>query len=334
MVSMRDVAHAAGVSVKTVSRVYTGDAHVSPDTRERVERAIHELGYVANGLASTFRTGRSPVIGIAVPDISDPFFAALVQGVDAVAAENRLITVVASIADEELERERVEALLSRRLQGFVLAPTSHDHAYLTPWAHELPIVFVDRQPIHLAVDWIESDDEHGAYTAVSHLIALGHRTVAFLGDNAGVSTTNARFEGYRRALEEAGIAPDSTLEELVETSTAAVEAATTRLLQLSHPPTAIFSSNSRSTMALVPMLKHHPVAVVSFGDFPLADALQPAISAMAQNPRRIGMLAAQRVLDRIEDPERDFPRRLEVPTTLIVRESSTGVPSGVEGDPN
>ncbi|MFW2513333.1 LacI family DNA-binding transcriptional regulator [Demequina sp. SO4-13] len=323
MVSMRDVARAAQVSVKTVSRVYTGDPHVAPKTRERVERAIQDLGYVANGLASTFRKGRSPVIGIAVPDISDPFFASLVQGVDSVAADNSLITVVASVADEEFERERVEALLSRRLQGFVLAPTSHDHSYLEAWTAELPIVFVDRHPVHLSADWIESDDDRGAHEAVRHLIELGHRRVAFLGDDMGVSTTTSRLDGYRRALRDAGLALDPSLELFVEASPPAVTPAVSRLLALPKPPTAIFSSNSRSTMALVRVLRDQPMAIVSFGDFPLADALRPTISAMEQNPRRIGMLAAQRLLDRIEDPERDFPRRLEVPTRLIVRESST-----------
>lgn len=325
MVSMRDVATAAGVSIKTVSRVHTGDPHVRPETRERVERAIAELGYVPNGLASTFRKGRSPVIGIAVPDISDPFFASLVQGLDAVAAKNSLITVVASIADEELERERVEALLSRRLQGFVLAPTSHDQAYLAPWAAQLPIVFVDRRPVHLGVDWIESDDEPGALKAVNHLVELGHRSIAFLSDKVVVSTTSARLEGYRSALRGAGIEPSNALELFVESEPTSVRDALLALRSLPEPPTALFVSNPRSTMALAPVLRDVPLAIVSFGDFPLADALQPAISAMSQNPRRIGELAAERLLDRIENPDGQFQRRVEVPTTLIVRESSSWV---------
>jgi LacI family transcriptional regulator len=323
MVSMHDVASAAGVSIKTVSRVHTGDPQVAPETRERVERAIAELGYVPNGLASTFRKGRSPVIGIAVPDLSDPFFAALVQGLDAVAAKNSLITVVASIADEDLERERVEALLSRRLQGFVLAPTSHDQAYLAPWTAQLPIVFVDRQPVHLTVDWIESDDEPGARKAVNHLIELGHRSIAFLSDNIVVSTTSARLEGYRSALRGAGLVADENLEVYVDSNPAEVHSALVALRALPEAPTAIFVSNPRSTMALVPLLRDLPLAIVSFGDFPLAEALHPAISAMSQNPRRIGELAAERLLDRIENPDGDFQRRVEVPTTLIVRESSS-----------
>lgn len=333
MVSMRDVARAAGVSIKTVSRVHTGDPQVAPQTRERVERAISDLGYVANGLAATFRQGRSPVIGIAVPDISDPYFSALVQGIEAVAAENQLFTVVASIADQELERERVEALLSRRLQGFVLAPTSPDQAYLAPWTKQLPIVFVDRQPVHITADWIESDDKHGAHTAVSHLIGLGHRNVTFLSDTIMASTTYARLEGYRSSLRDAGIEPDQGLEVFVESTPAAVRAALHSLLALPQPPTAIFAANPRSTMALAPALREVPVAVVSFGDFPLADALYPAISAMSQNPRRVGELAAQRLLDRIADPDGDFPRRVEVATTLIIRESSLWASQGVGQQP-
>lgn len=328
MVSMRDVARAADVSVKTVSRVHTGDPHVAPETRERVELAISQLGYVENGLAATFRKGRLPVIGIAVPDLRDPYFAALVQGLDAVAADNRLITVVATIPDEEFEKERVEALLSRRLQGFVLAPSSEDQAYLLPWSAQLPIVFVDRQPVHLDVDWIESDDEPGARRAVGHLLDLGHQRVAFMTDSAVVSTTRARLAGYRAALRSAGQEPDPALEASFESSSAAARSALAQLLALPQPPTAIFSSNPRTTMALAPALRGLPLAVVSFGDFPLADALHPAISAMTQNPRRIGELAAQRVLDRIQNPGGQIPRRVEVPTELIVRESSSALSLG------
>jgi len=326
MVSMRDVARSAQVSIKTVSRVHTGDPHVAPETRERVERAIRELGYLPNGLATTFREGKSPVIGVAVPDISDPYFAAVVQGLDAVAADNQLITVVASIADDELERHRVEALLSRRLQGFVLAPTSHDQSYLEPWSAQLPIVFVDRPPVHLNADWVESDDAPGAQMGVNHLLELGHRSIMFLGDTMGVSTVFARLEGYRSALGAAGISPDPALEVFVDTEPRAVAAALTQLLTLPHPPTAVFCSSARAAMALAPALRTHRLAVVSFGDFPLADALYPAITALSQNPRRIGELAAQRLLDRIADPDREYEQRVEVKTTLIVRESSTPAP--------
>jgi LacI family transcriptional regulator len=327
MVSMRDVARAAEVSIKTVSRVHTGDPHVSPETRERVEGVIRDLGYVPNGLATMFREGKSPVIGIVVPDISDPYFAALVQGLDAVAADNDLITVVASIAGEKQERERVEALLSRRLQGLVIAPTSHDQAYLSPWFTQLPIVFVDRQPEHLTADWIESDDQPGAHAAVNHLIGLGHQSIAFISEDLEVSTVRARLSGYREALNDAGIAHRPELEVLVESDRHAVAAVIDALLAFPHPPTALFAANARSAMALVPLLRSNRFAVVSFGDFPLADAVQPTISALTQNPRRVGELAAQRLLDRIAQPDADLPRRVEVKTTLIERESSSRAPS-------
>lgn len=327
MVSMRDVAAAAGVSVKTVSRVHNGDPQVTPETRERVERAIRELGYLPNSLATTFREGRSPVIGVAVPDIGDPYFAALVRGLDRIAAEHRLLTVVASISEAEHESARVEILLSRRLQGLVLAPVSHDQSYLRRWAAQVPIVVVDREPERLTADWVVSDDLEGGRTAVAHLASLGHRRVAFVGDSAGLSTTRARLGGYRAALLEAGIPHDHALELLHGAGPDAARAAVAAVLDGPAPPTAIFSSNARSTMALAPLLRERSLAVVSFGDFPLADALCPSITALDQHPDAVGELAARRLLDRIARPGRRLRRRLEVPTTLTVRESSSP-PSG------
>lgn len=315
MVSMRDVARAAGVSVKTVSRVHNGDPNVAPETRERVEQALATLGYLPNALATTFREGRSPVVGAAVPDVSDPYFASLVRGLDTVAARNGLVTVVASIADAETERERVAALLSTRLRGLVIAPASEEQSYLKPWSGQVPIVFVDRPPIKLTADWIGSDDRAGAIRAVAHLAGLGHTEIAFVGDTLGLSTTAARWDGYVAATAELGLTTQPAIALREATARADLEAA----LDARPATTAVFCSNARLSMLIAPALSSRGLDVVSFGDFPLAGSLTPPVTALDQHPEEIGRLAGERLLERIAHPRRRLSRRVEVPTTLVER---------------
>jgi len=320
---MQDVAAEAGVSIKTVSRVYNNDPHVAPETRERVEAAIGRLGYLPNSLATTFRDGRSPVIGVAVPDVGDPFFAAIVRQVDRTAAQHHMLTFVAGIGDDAAqERARVEALLSRRLSGLIMAPASDDQSYLTPWAAQTPVVFVDRRPSGLAVDSFTTDDVEGAREGTAHLLAHGHRAVGFLGDTTALPTTADRLVGYRRALEDAGLPWRPELVVMDATTTrAGTEAAMSALTAVPDPPTALLSSNARSTIALAPLLRGLDLAVVSFGDFPMSDILDPPVTVLDQDPRRLAELAVTRLLDRIAHPDRRFRRRQALPATLVERES-------------
>jgi len=333
VVRMQDVATAAGVSVKTVSRVHTNDPHVAPETRVRVEAAIERLGYLPNTLATTFRDGRSPVIGVVVPDIEDPFFAAIVRQVDRTAARHGMLTIVAGTGeDPQEEQSRVTALLGRRLSGLVLAPVSDDQSYLQPWLASTPTVFVDRRPSRVSADSFTSDDEGAAHEGATHLIGHGHTAVAFLGDTLELPTTALRLAGYRRALSDASLAWRPELVAMDGATRAGAAAAVTRLLSLPDPPTALLSSNARCTIALAPLLPGLRMAMVSFGEFPLSDALTPTVSVLDQNPSRLGELATVRVLDRLEHPGRRFRRRQSLPATLIERESCRlPAPPGVQG---
>ncbi|WP_244632651.1 LacI family DNA-binding transcriptional regulator [Microbacterium sp. Se63.02b] len=136
---MRDVAAHAGVSTKTVSRVFNDDPHVLPHTRALVEQAMRELNYVPNVLATTFRAGRTSVIGVAVPDIVDPFFASIARAIEDVARERGLSTLVTSLGDEpDDERAAIESMLGRQLSGLVVAPVGVDHSWLDRWREHTP----------------------------------------------------------------------------------------------------------------------------------------------------------------------------------------------------
>src|SRR3954452_12691222 len=144
---MRQVAAVAGVSAKTVSRVLRNDRYVSEEVRLRVERAVAELQYVPNTLARTFRSGSDNAIGVAVPDISDPFFAALTHGVETVARARWSAVIVTSLGDDDAgELPGLEALLGRRLAGLIATPISQDQSYLGPWLARTPVGFGDEPP--------------------------------------------------------------------------------------------------------------------------------------------------------------------------------------------
>lgn len=323
MATMREVAALAGVSAKTVSRVFNDDPHVLPATREIVEKAMRELNYVPNALATTFRAGRSGAIGVAVPDLVDPFFAAIARAIDEVAAGHGMSTLVTSLGtDPDAEREIVERLLGRQLTGMVITPISTDQHWLKRWQHHTPIVFVDRASTHLVADSFTYDDVGGSVAAVSHLIDKGHRRIAYIGHDPVLVTEVDRREGYQRALEEHGIPydPDLVVEHVDQRDSAA--AAVARLRALPAPPTAVFTSNARTSMPVTAALRETRLAMVGFGDFPMADMLTPSLTVMDQNPARIGRLAARRIFDRLESTTTDFPLHTMLDVPLIERESS------------
>ncbi|CAL9654546.1 LacI family DNA-binding transcriptional regulator [Streptomyces sp. enrichment culture] len=320
MTTMRDVAARAGVSAKTVSRVFNDDVHVLPETRIRVEAALRELNYVPNSVPTTFRKGRAPVVGVVVPDLLDPFFAAVAESVNQVAIENGMSTVVTSVGDNvQREREIVDRLLGQSLSGLVIAPVSTDNSYLKRWCDRLPIVFVDRGPTGVRADSFLEDDEGGTRLAVEYLIDHGHTRIAFIGDYPDVPTSRNRLLGYRGTLSDRGLPEREgyvVFGALDRDSSADIVAG---LAALDEPPTAVVSSNARSSMALVPALRDQRFAVVGFGDFPMADMITPAMTVIDQDPTLLGEHAARRVFDRLAHPKRRFRRRTVLPVRLVER---------------
>jgi len=321
MVTMRDVAQRAGVSAKTVSRVINNDRYVSDDVRERVERAIDELRYVPNMLAVSFRTGRDAAIGVAVPGVADPFFASIIDAVEREASKRDVAVIVTSVGWEPShERRSLEAVLKRQVAGMIICPVGRDMSYLRPWQERTPLVFVDREPGRLTADAVVQDDLGGGFDATRHLISHGHRSIAFFGDDT--FTGMLRLKGWQQALDEAGLPHDHIFigEHDVPTLTAALQ----RVLTAPDPPSAVFSSNARFTIALVSALqglRRRDIALVGFGDFPTAASLKPAITVIHQDGDAMGRFAANRLFARWDQPRRRMRRRTVLPVSLVTRTS-------------
>ena len=325
MTTMRDVARVAGVSAKTVSRVFNEDPHVTEETRERVRWAMQKLNYVPNLLARSFRAGADPAVGLAVPDIGDPFFAEITSSIEIDLVGRGMAVVVSSLGQAaERERSALEALLRRQISGLIVACASADQAYLAPWQDRTPMVFVDRPPKGLSGVYVIEDDLAGAREAVTHLANHGHRRVAFLGISTPITTVLRRLKGYRSAAAELGLDDRPDLVCMPSGSADECAAELVKLLEAPDAPTAVFSATTLCTMSLVRALQRAgrtDIAVVGFGDFPMAEALTPPITVLDQDPARLGRIAVERLVECIGNPQAKVRRRTVLPVHLIPRGS-------------
>jgi LacI family transcriptional regulator len=320
-----DVAALAGVSIKTVSRVVTGAGAVSEQTRTKVLEAVAALHYLPSAAARSLKTGVGDAIGVVVDSIADPFFAALTAAIEDHALAQGLSVVIGSTGrDPHRARGQVERLAQQRVRGIVLAPAGGEASYLPGVIRHHPVVCIDRRPELAGLDLVRVADRAAARRGVAHLVAHGHRRIAFLGDTTEVSTIALRRQGYRDALRAAGVDPDPAF--VVDgTGEAATAAAATESLLAGRrgAVTAIFASNPRAAVGVVGALHtlgRTDVAVVSFGDFPLAAALSPSITVIDQDPFHVGRAAADRLLARL-DGDDGPPADVRIPTPLIVRGS-------------
>ena len=332
--TMRDVAALAGVSLKTVSRVVNRESGVSGDLVSKVERAADELDYRHDLTASNLRRSdrKTATIGLIFEDVSNPYFSSVHRGIEEVAREHGTAVFAASV-DENPEREKdlVVAFTQRRVDAIIMTPTVREQAYLN---HErrggLVIVFVDREPRGFEADCVVTDNEAGSAIATGHLLGRGHRRVAFVGDYENITTASQRHAGYAKAMSSSG-APDAS--DLVRRDVHTLDSATEAVLALLDspmPPTAIFAAQNLITMGAVRALQlrglQHSVALVGFDDFSMADALEPGITVVAQDPREIGRRAAQLAFARIEAPELPTDTHV-VPSVLVIRGSGE-IPPG------
>lgn len=313
-----DVARVAGVSIKTVSRVVNQSPGVSAKTRKRVLDAVRDLGYVVNAAARSLVTGSSTTIGVIVDSIADPFFASLVSVVEVDALGAGFSTQVASTwRDPRRERAQVLRMTRENVRGLLLAPTVGDHDYLGAALGGIPAVLVDRGWPGSGLDTVAVDDRADSRAAIEQLLAYGHRRIAFLGDCSELPTTVNRRAGYHDAMRAAG-AP-----ELVRSSVQRSESTVAELLAFSEPPTAIFSSNARTTVGVVRALHRAgrtDVALISFGDFELSDTLRPGVTVVDHDPARIAAAAVERLLVRIRGAPPP-PAEILLPTELVRRGS-------------
>lgn len=324
--TIRDVAEMAEVGLATVSRVINGSGPVRKSTAERVRSAIATLGFTRDEAARTLRPGQtSRTLGLKVGDLTNPFWAHLVKG-SIMSARKRGYAVLVGSADEDpqAEEQQVDDLLSRRVGGLIIAPDSRERSFLleSSGTPRVPVVFVDRPARDVTADTVVFDNELGGYLSARHLIEHGHRRIGIVVAPS-YYTTGRRLRGYRRALREAGIeVEESLVKRLRVGSVEDSAAATTQLLAMPDPPTAIFSTTNFLTEGVLAALgaRHDRVALVGFDDFHLASLLPTPVTVVAADVTQLGAVATELLIRRVEGFTGDV-ERLVLPVALIPRGS-------------
>jgi LacI family transcriptional regulator len=337
--TMRDVAALAGVGIKTVSRVVNDVPTVAPGLVARVNDAATKLGYRPNLTASSLRRRdrRTSTIGLLLENVANPFSGTVHRAVEDVARPRGVLVLTGSL-DEDPVREKTlaRALIDRRVDGLLVVPAGTDHSYLVGEQRAgTHIVFLDRDPALVAADTVRSDSRRGAIDAVTHLLAHGHRRIAYLGDRTDIKTAQDRFAGYLAALRRAGVVVREDLVRSGLSTTEHAEAATREVLSAAMPPTALFTSQNLVTIGALRALREaglrNRIAHIGFDDVQLADIIEPGLSIVAQDPVEIGRLAATMLFARI-DGDTSPARTVVVPTALIQRGSGELPPSDEPGN--
>ncbi len=317
-----DVARASGVSLRTASRVLNDDPRVAPETRLRVQSAMRELRFQPDEMARSLRAGTDTAVGFVVESIADPFFAEVIDAVELeMSTRGRSVLVTSTRRELDRERDVIGRMTQRRIAGLLLTPTGGDHSWLD--TVRVPVVLVDRPAPGFAADLVEIDDCRAAFDATAHLISSGHRRIAYIGDTPAIPTSAARLRGYRDALAHHHVEAGEHLVNCDAVTSQAAAEATFALVSGRQPPTAILSAATRASLGVVPALHaagRTDIAVVSFGDFPMADALRPGVTVVDHPAHEIGRTAAVRLLARLREPALPV-ERIQVPAKIIERGS-------------
>jgi LacI family transcriptional regulator len=332
--TIKDVARLAGVSSMTVSRVINGSERVSPATRQRVEEAIDELGYVPSRLARGLIRQKTGTLALIVPDVANPFFTLVVRGAEEVArrADYRLL-LCDTRSDLELEREVIEEMLAHRVEGIAIAPVSdRSRAHLRRLAKfGVPFVLIDRTVEGVDSDLIVGDNEGGARRLVTHLLELGHRRIGLIVEADDVSTARHRRQGYESALAAAGVRIDESLIVRASADPSGGFDGMRRLLTLDERPTAVFAVNNLVALGVIEAVRDaglevpDDVALVCFDDIQYASRMYPFLTVMAQPAETLGSLGTQLLLERIDGRARERGRSVVLSAQFIVRKSCGAV---------
>lgn len=327
-ISIKDIARMAGVAHSTVSRALRNSPLVSRETVEKVQRIATETGYRTSAAARSLVTRRSDTIGVVVTNIADPFVAGVVSGIEETADEHGLAVFLANSNGEPEREVRVARKFEeRRVDGIIVTASRVGDQYVPLLTHmRVPIVLLNNQHPSSFAHSVMIANVQASLDATRHLIALGHRRIAYLGDRYGHQSDTERFSGYRKALKKSGIRFEPTLVVHGDGKPEGAASAIEQLLALPQPPTAVFCYNDMSALGAMRRIRDHglripaDLSVVGFDDLYISQYLDPPLTTVRQPMRKMGRMAMETLLQIFAGA--DSGRDLKVPGELIVRQSA------------
>ena len=331
-VGIKDVARAAGVSIGTVSNVINRSRTVSPENRERVLAAVERLGYVRSESARQLRAGHSRIIALLVLDMGNPFFVDIARGAERAARQSGFGVMVCNSAQNPSEEaEYLSLFAEQRVRGLLITPADTTGRTLESFRrHRIPFVLVDRQAAGAEECSVSVDDVAGGTLAVRHLVASGHRDIAYVSGPPELSQVRDRRTGAMAALAEGGLPPDSMVE--LTTTHLDVEAgrdAGARLLGLTRRPTAVFCANDLLALGVLQTMYAAGVsvpgemAIVGYDDIEFASAAAVPLTSVRQPTATLGALATRLLLEETgEQADAHRHQQVLLQPELVVRGSS------------
>ncbi len=329
VITIQDVALRAEVSAMTVSRVLNDPDRVAPETRQRIERVIDELGYIPNALARGLIKGNTRMIGLIVGDITNPFWTEVASGAEEIAHRNGYAVVLGNVGDSpEKSDEIIQMMIGNRADGLIINTTSQK-SLNSLFSRVYPVVLIGSEYKGIKADVVVGDNYHGAQVLTRHLLELGHRRIALINGPKHSSEVQYREQGYKHMLQEYGL--ELTPQWIVEGDFKrhGGYAPAQKLLSVvpEQRPTAIVASNNFIALGVIEAAREmglripEDVALVCFDDFEMASTIYPFLTVMAQPARTYGVQAVQLLIDRLNNPEKWRPSRVVFTPDLIVRRS-------------
>ena len=334
-VSIKDIARVAGVHHSTVSRALKGQSRVSDATAARIREIAGQAGFTVSAVARSLATQRTAMIGVVITTITDPFHHEIIAGLDEVATANNYSVIIAdSQGEPDREVKVVRNLHERRVDAIVVLSSRVGARYMSLLTERrVPIVLVNNQRRDAAVHVVTIDNVDAAYAAVEHLLYLGHRRIAYIGNDEGVYSDTERQAGYRQAIIDAGIPFTADLVERAGNCPDGGARAMAQLLDRPTPPTAVFCYNDMMALGAYHAARGRArvpdaISIVGFDDLFFARFLDPPLTTTSQPTREMGRKAMAIALSLLEGKARE--RVVHVKGELVIR-SSTAPPRSSAG---
>ena len=331
-ITLHTIAKQVGVSATTVSRVLSGQAaryRISKSTEETVLQTAAELGYLPDQQTRGLRLSRTSIIGLIIPDTSNPFFASLARSIENEARKSGYSIMLCDSQDStKLEVDSIQILQGRKVDGFIICPIGQEHHHLDRLRHDgVPMVVVDRYFPDLKCPYIVSDNYNGSLEAVNYFIQNGHRSIACIQGLLDTSVNDDRLRGYRDAHEMHSIPVNESL--IVGDSFGERNGyiGAKLLLNRTSRPTAIFACSNLTSLGAWRAITEEglnipeDISMISFDDQPYSDYLSTPLTTVAQQATEMGQIAFRMLIDQVEGKSNNETDGIVLPTKLIIRES-------------
>lgn len=331
-VTMKEIAKKLGVSVSTVSRALKDSPELHPDTKKRITEMAKSMNYQYNLLAQSLRISKSKVLGVIVPELTSHFFSSNISGIQDTAYKRGYnIMICQSNESFEQEKANLKTLVSSQVDGLLISLSRETKSYehlQELYDREIPFIMFDRVTEEIPVSKVTVDDAHGAYLAVKHLLNQGCKKIAYFSGPTDLYISKKRKEGYLEALAEFGIPEKDSKVYVSDLTTEMNRKVTLDMLKEKELPDAIFAMIDPLAIDIMIALKDsgikipEQIALAGFTNNPTSAVVEPSLTTISQPGYEMGQLAANHLLDQLDDIVSDEPQSFVLLTTLIERKSS------------